>query len=1024
MQHLHRRTSKKTLAWSITVISAALALPAPGFTAEAALEEITVTGSRIRLTDGRAEPTPVTALTPDELASFDPGATIAEQLDALPQFFATQSAQRGGLALSGDAGASFLNMRSLGTNRTLVLLDGARLAPADKRGPVNVDTLPTALVRTVDVVTGGASAAYGADALGGVTNFILDRDFQGLKASAGSGITEFGDGFRWNASIAGGKQFFDDRLSLIGSFETRFIEQIDRDPLDLNPEWFRRWGHVTNPAWVAAGCVANVYCEAGPQRLTLPNIAPTDAHVYGIISGTGTILDRMVFNREGTEVAPMILGDISSIGGNGTTNSTSGGPLAELANRAYSGPVSGAEVIGRSSFLSAKYDITDSLSAYVQLVAGVSESNNNSTRADTLGINLTGTWAPRIAIDNVYVPEFVRQTLQAAGRSEFILARNGAFLHEADMGIDQKDRNIFNSKTWTAGFDWELPNAWNLSGSYSTGKTERRSSVENMLRVDRMFLAMDAVRHPVTGNIVCRVQVFNPTVEQLREAGLASGMLNSVTRANPNPGPLQSPIGLDNTVRDCVPFNVMGFGNISQEAIDYIGTDKWSIGIVEQDFAETVLTGEVFDGWGYGPVAAAFGLTWRQSSFIDEGFPIDIDMLGPPLNAPELGIRGISPGYTGGSPYLHQFAAVPYVFGDYSVWEWFTEWQLPLWQSASEAQRISSSLAFRQSDYNLSGRSNSWKIGIDAQLIDGLRLRATQSRDVREASFSERFDSQGGGGNVRDPERGDVTTSITVVASGNPDLAPEVADTTVVGLVFQPTWAWLDGLSISTDWYSVDIAGSIQQIAAQDVVDRCFAGDTEQCDNIVRDPPVTGEIARVFRRFFNQDQATVKGVDIELAYRMEPDFFSDQDESINVRILGGYLLERKDINANGIVTDLTGPATLPDFTATLTSGYSLGPYSVQLQGRFTSAGKLNRTWEEGVQVDDNWLPSFTTWNGQLNYRGELDSGATWTTGLSVQNLFDRNPPIVPGGTTGAQGGLSGQYDEFGRRYNLSVNVNF
>jgi outer membrane receptor protein involved in Fe transport len=1024
MRHIARQ-ARRSLAWSIAGISASFAFSPQTFGADAQLEEIQVTGSRIRLTDGMAEPTPVTALTPAELASFDPGSTIAEQLDALPQFFATQSAQRGGLALSGDAGASFLNMRSLGNNRTLVLLDGARMAPADKRGPVNVDTLPTALVRSVDVVTGGASAAYGADALGGVTNFILDRDFQGLKTQVGTGITEFGDGFRWNASVAGGTRLMDDKLSLIGSFETRFIEQIDRDPTQLDPDWFQRWGYVTNPAWVAAKCTVNVLCDAGPQRLTLPNIAPTDRHVYGMISGTSTILDTMIFDKAGTTVqarAPL-LGDISSTGGTGTTNSTSGGPLATMANRAYAGPVSGAEVVGRSSFLSGKYQFTDAFAAYVQLVAGVSESNAKATRADVTGINLTSTWAPRIAIDNAYVPEFVRSTLAAAGKTEFVLQRDGAFLGEPDMGIDQKDRNIFNSKTWTVGFDWNLPKDWNLSGSYSTGRTHRNSSVENMLRVDRMFLAMDAVRDPKNGTIVCRVQLYNPTVEQLAAAGLASGLKNSESSRNPNPGPLQSPVGLDDTIRDCVPFNVMGFGNISQAAIDYIGTDRWSIGIVEQDFAETVLTGEVFDGWGYGPVAAAFGLTWRESSFVDEAFPSDVDELGPPVNVPELGIRGISAGYTGGSPNLHQFAAVPYIFGEYNVWEWFTEWQLPIWQSVSKEQRLSGSVAFRQSDYNLSGRSDSWKIGLDAQVVEGLRLRATKSRDVREASFSERFDAQGGGGNITDPTRGGVTNAITVVASGNPNLKPEAADSTVMGVVLQPTWAWADGLQVSTDWYKVDIAGSIQQISAQDVIDRCFAGDQEQCANIIRDD-ATGEVASVFRRFFNQDQATVEGVDLELAYRIEPDFIANQEESFNLRMLAGWLLARKDINAAGVVTDLTGPATLPKLTGTLTSTYGLGPWSFQMQGRFTSAGKLNRTWTEGIQVDDNWVASWTSWNGQINYRGELESGATWTAGISVQNLFNRDPPIIPGGTAGAQAGLSGQYDEFGRRYNLSLNVNF
>src|SRR5690606_14145494 len=189
------------------------------------LEEIQVTGTRIRATDGMVMPTPVTAVTPAELQSFQPGSTVAEQLNSLPQFFGNGSQLRGGPPLFGDGGGLLLDMRNLGTTRTLVLFDGSRVVPADKRGTVNVDTLPTALMRTVDVVTGGASAAYGADALGGVTNFVLDREFQGLKAEVGTGVTEVGDGFRWNTSIAGGTRI-GERTHVIGSLQAMHINQI------------------------------------------------------------------------------------------------------------------------------------------------------------------------------------------------------------------------------------------------------------------------------------------------------------------------------------------------------------------------------------------------------------------------------------------------------------------------------------------------------------------------------------------------------------------------------------------------------------------------------------------------------------------------------------------------------------------------------------------------------------------------------------------------------------------------------
>jgi len=1001
---------KKSLVLSLAAITTAL-IQNPSALAQdqPALEEITVTGSRIRQTDGMAAPTPVTVITPDELSSFEPGGTVAQQLDALPQFFSTRTVQdSGGGTLVGSAAGSFLNMRSLGENRTLVLLDGARMAPADKNGAVNVDTFPTGLVRTVDIVTGGASAAYGADALGGVTNFILDREFEGLKISTGTGILEYGDGVRYNASIAGGFQI-GERLNIIGSLDARYIEQIERDPEDLDSDWYQRWGHVTNPD------------PNGPARITMPWIAPTDRHVYGMISGTGTVLDEMVFNREGTQVRPFINGTVTG-NGRGTTNSTSGGPEAELAHKAYAGPGSGQEVISRSMFVAAQYQFTDTFSAYVQASVGRAESNRDDNRATTTGISLRSIWAPRIAVDNAYVPDYVRDTLVAAGRTEFVMSRDGAFLNQADIGIDGRDHAVGQTETYTVGFEAVLPWDWDLSGSYSAGESKRKPDSINHFRVDRVFLAMDAVRDPVTGAIVCRVNLpqYQPTVAQLNAAGLASGKVNSREEQLANPSPLASPVGLDDTISGCVPFNVMGFGNISQEAIDYVGTLKKGDGVVEQDFAEIITTGELYEGWGYGPVSGAFGLTWRESSFSDQALPESVDALGPPLNAPDLGIRGIPPGYTGGSPNLHQFSTIPSISGGFNVWEWFGEVQAPIWESASGAQSLGGSAAFRRSDYNLSGSSDSWKIGLELQLMEGLRFRTTKSRDVREATFSERFDAQGGGSNIRDPRFNDASFGISTVRSGNPDLAPEVADTLVAGFVYQPTW--LDGFSISSDWYEVDIADSIEQIGTQDIVDRCEAGDPRMCANIVRDG-ATGEVVRIFQRYFNLAQDKVEGVDLEVTYRFEPNFFNNQFETFSVRALAGWLLAREDISANGTFTDRLGVYTLPDVTANVTANYGIGPVNFMLQGRYIDGGELVRTWVEGVDVDDNMVASSTTWNSSVRYSSELNSGATWNVALSVQNLFDKHPPITPGGTAGAQG-VAGQYDAFGRRYQLALNLNF
>ena len=1019
MKKLKPIIRQKSLAIAIAALSST-SFFSPGAIAQddaGEIEEIAITGSRIRATDGMAAPTPVTAITTGELTNFEPGGTVAEQLDALPQFFGTQSAQRGGGALFGSAGGSFLNMRSLGANRTLVLLDGSRVVPADKRGSVNVDTFPTALVRTVDVVTGGASAAYGADALGGVTNFVIDREFEGLKVQVGTGRNEFGDGNRYNMSVAGGKRF-GEKLNLIGSIDVKQIDQIDRDPEQLDPDWFQRWGYVTCPEYQAS--------RTGPRQCTLPWVSSSQHSPYGLIRGTGVPeLDYMKFTRDGSALTPFVLGDVYTLGGAGSTRSMSGGPEGQLHNKAFDGGPQGQEVVNRSFFLGAQYEFTDSLTGFAQILGGRSESNEAPYGRS--GYSMQDSWYATVYRDNAYLPDEVGAIMDANNMDSFRLYKLGSFLDTPEIGVLEDDRNVMTTYSAQFGFDAVLPNGWDLRASYQTGESRRLTQVFNKIRVDRMFLGADAVRDPDTGAIVCRVQVFNPSVEELANSAAVQGRVSSRTNASAIEGdntgtPLASPIGLDNTVRDCVPYNVMGNGNMSPEAIAYAGSVKKGDSNIEQDFAEALLTGELYEGWGYGPVSFAAGLTWREQSFSDGALPASVDALGPPLNDPALGIQGIPPAYTGGSPNLHQFSTVPFISGKYDVWEWFGELQAPIWESDSGEQRLGGSVAVRQSDYSTTGSVDAWKLGLEFQLMEDLRFRATKSRDVREATFSERFDAQGGGGAIDDPAFGNAQFQITSVSGGNPNLRPEIADTNVLGFVYEP--GWLDGFRLSTDWYEVEISDAVGQLGLQRIVDLCAEGDQTQCANITRDP-VTDVIGRVFNYYQNVAQARVEGVDFEMQYNMEPNFFDSEFESFSVRALAGYIIERNDTSATGSVADYTGSAGNPEITSNITANYAVGPYSFQLQGRYYDSVLRDRRWVEGVDVDDNTVPSSTWWNARVAYNGETSGGANWTVALNIQNLFDRNPPIYPSfSSRGGSQGTPADYDTFGRRYNLNVNYNF
>src|SRR5688572_3293438 len=666
------------------------------------LEEIQITGTRIRATDGMVTPTPVTAVTTTEMQSFDPASSVSEQLDNLPQFLNTQTAQRGGATLFGDAAGSYLNLRNMGKQRTLVLFDGSRVVPADRASSVNVDNFPTALIRTVDVVTGGASAAYGADALAGVVNFVLDRDFEGFKSQLSTGVTEEGDGQNWNFSVAGGKQI-GDKLHVIGSIEHRDIKQIYRDPADF--ESFDSYGFVRNPKWVSATATPNE-----PQRLTVKHVHSAIQNAAGLITSPapGFKFNRYTFTDDGKAMRHVVTGDYRDAG-NGFQ---AGGPEAASAEAAFDGAApQGAEVIQHSGFGGFKYDLTDTTELFGQIMLGRTESNTYGRRGNP---EMGNAYRAQISVENAFLPPELKQAMVDANLTEVTINKIGQVRTATNNNFydNRDDSNISQMWSASAGFDTALPNGWDLRGSYQYGESYLTTEAEGIIRVDHWYLAQDAVRDPKTGAIVCKVQQVNPTMAQLQAAAQGQSVLT--TRINEFPTAMMPIDNIlvtpESSIRDCVPMNVFGLGNVSEEADAYVTSDnKKGIRDRDQHFAECLLTGEIHEGCGAGPVGFAAGLTYREEWFNQYTRPISMERT--TLNAPELGIRFIPTQISGGNRSIHQFSATSWATGEFDVWEWYSEVNVPVWESDSGSQRIDTTAAFRQSEYSLAGKVDSWKLG-------------------------------------------------------------------------------------------------------------------------------------------------------------------------------------------------------------------------------------------------------------------------------------------------------------------------
>jgi outer membrane receptor protein involved in Fe transport len=225
---------------------------------------------------------------------------------------------------------------------------------------------------------------------------------------------------------------------------------------------------------------------------------------------------------------------------------------------------------------------------------------------------------------------------------------------------------------------------------------------------------------------------------------------------------------------------------------------------------------------------------------------------------------------------------------------------------------------------------------------------------------------------------------------------------------------------MTTDWWEVDISGAIDSITEQQIIDNCFdsGGSSSVCAFLHRG--TDGVLASVDAPFLNLSQSYAEGVDFEMAYSYEPNFFDSQNESLSLRLLAGKLLERFDVPPGGVAIDQVGSMTRPDWTANLTARYGVGPWSFTWQQRAISESEIVLAWEEGVDVDLNVVGLYSFTNLSFRYDGgEMLGGADWNVSLSVNNAFNKNPPIVPGNGTG-----NGNYDEFGRRYQLTLNMNF
>lgn len=436
--------------------------------------DIIVTGSRIAR-PGLTAPTPVTALSSDQLIKSSPS-TIAEALRTLPALTNTSGPQRNSGTTNG--GQSFLDLRALGPSRTLTLLNGQRFVAGSLNGSVDVNMIPSALISRVDIVTGGASAAYGSDAVAGVVNFILDTKFTGLKTDAYYGISQRGDNKEVKASGAYGFKFGGDRGHVVMSAE--YFQNDGVRPQDRS--WSSQ-GHyyVQGPA-------------GGPGLISAYNVRTIGTQGGMILNGNGgsaaanAALAGIQFSPNGTPT-PYSFGSYRTssqqIGGDGINSEL----VQDLIR-----PLHRISLFGH-----AEYDLTDNVTLYGEAMWGDSES----TYVTGLNRNQVGN-VLTIQRDNAYLPASISSQMLATGVTSLTFLR-----HSFDRGYVYTD-NDAKTQRYVGGAKGKL-GSWKWEAYFNHGQSKATTQILNVDNTQALARAVDAVISPATGQVVCRSTLTNPT---------------------------------------------------------------------------------------------------------------------------------------------------------------------------------------------------------------------------------------------------------------------------------------------------------------------------------------------------------------------------------------------------------------------------------------------------------------------------------------------------------------------------------
>ncbi|MEM6625872.1 MAG: TonB-dependent receptor [Pseudomonadota bacterium] len=1050
---------------------------------ESVQSTIVITGSRIARDPNLGSPVPVQSVTGADLLNSG-NFNITETINDVPALLNSLTSEQS-IDTADNDGTNVLDLRGLGVDRTLVLVNGRRhVSGLEGAAAVDVGSIPSALVERVEVLTGGASAVYGADAVSGVVNFILKDDFEGFEVDFSKGLSGEGDAGQtrayalWGKNFANGKgnvtfnvEYWDDEGLTLGD---RDFTAGGRQASDFpNPDLrfqsgdigastpnFSQFYNFDNTGEFNRGLripsaddfIADYTAEFGsaptltteelalidraanaPSRAVLPFPTFSITSGGGIISpgdfslapgvdidgnGTDDCLDSFVgYNNsfdgassfglaggcwnllEGGQVVPaedgLIASDFNQFGGSGVLPTDESSLIGKEDKLAFN--------------LNANYEFSPEF-----VVFGEAKYVNQTVRDRTT----TNAFWDLVFIepDNPYIPADLQGVADSTGG--LYITRDSQ-----DLGFNE-DETERDTQRYIAGVRGEFNDTWSYEISANYGQFELTSTNNNRIIMDRQFAALDAAVDP-DGNIVCRSDL-GETDYATTIFGIPSWDGGFFTFT---PGDGQ-----------CEPFNPFGLNTASQEAVDFITTTTTFEEEITQTVLSAVLTGDSADWFELpgGPVGFAAGLEFREetsSATFDPLalgiIPVDgIDSSGNPVAAGTL----LGTVEDQNSLVFDPSAQLANSDGEYDTFDYFAEVSAPLLKDVPFADSLVLDGAIRVADYSTIGQATTWKVGGTWAPIPDISFRVTQSEAIRAPNIFELF-SPDQGATFRPNDPCDVnnipdapdpalraancaadglpatfvdplSARFFGVEGGNPNLEEETAETLTIGVVLQPSF--LEGFSMSVDYWDIEIEDAIVAVSAQDIVDNCY--DSASLNNAFcplftrNDDPNSSQFGGfTFLRQTQQNFAALEasGVDFDVRYA-----FDVGENSFALSVAGTYQ-EKLDqffdpADPTAIDPELE-EIQRPEWSGVARISYDRGPLNLSWSTRYQSE-QLNGGTRLEIEDADNFVNAF----GDEVYVHDLFGSWSFDNGLTlrggVNNVSDEEPYITEfSWPTGARG---------------------